>query len=58
MLGIEYDLDRMLTKPTDKEIKMFKTIRESLNELSNKKNRKKEMEVKIDNLIKRIECNK
>ena len=55
LLGIEYDLDKMLTKPTDKEIKIFKTIRESLNELTNKKNRKKEMEVKIDNLIKKIE---
>ena len=45
----------MLTKPTDKELKIFKTIRESLNELNNKKNRKKEMEVKIENLIKKIE---
>jgi len=51
MLGIEYDLDKMLTKPTDKEIKIFKTIRESLNELNNKKNRKKEIEVKIDSII-------
>ena len=55
MLGIEYDLDKMLTKPTDKEIKIFKTIRESLNELNNKKNRKKEIEVKIDSIIQKIE---
>jgi hypothetical protein len=33
MLGIEYDLGKILTKPSEKEIKIFKSLRESFNEL-------------------------
>ncbi len=33
MLGIEYDLDWVLTKPSEKEVKLFKSLRESFNEL-------------------------
>ena len=55
MLGIEYDLDRVLTKPSEKEIKSFKSLRESFNELQNKNKNKKILDSKIEKLMNKIE---
>ena len=55
ILALEIDLEKLITKPNEKDIKNFKLQREALKELENLKQRKKELELKVEKQYKKME---
>lgn len=55
ILALEIDLEKLITKPNEKDLKNFKLQREALKELENLKQRKKELELKVEKQYKKME---
>lgn len=55
ILALEIDLEKLITKPNEKDLKNFKLQREALKELENLKQRKKELELKVEKQYKKMD---